>query len=85
MNHRVLAAAAALLAAGSILASAQETGPEYRYFDSAGVRIAFMEKGQGEPIILLHAAMAENHRTIAMDLRGHGKSEGAGHKTPTKS
>ena len=90
MNHRFLAAAAAFLAAGSVLASAQETGLEYRYFDSAGVRVAFMEKGQGEPVILLHAAMADlefnwvkfgilntlagNHWTIALDLRGHGKS-----------
>lgn len=90
MNHRLLAAAAAVLAAGSVLASASKTGLEYRYFDSSGVRIAYLEKGRGEPVIMLHAgmadsefnwvqfgvmdALAENHRAIAMDLRGHGKS-----------
>jgi len=90
MKHRLLAVAAAVLAAGSVFASARTAGLEYRYFDSAGVQIAYAEKGQGEPVILLHGgladsefnwvqfgvmdALAQNHRAIAMDLRGHGKS-----------
>jgi len=55
------------------------------------VRIAFTEKGSGEPVILLHAAMAdtefnwvqfgilealsERYRVISMDFRGHGRSD----------
>lgn len=58
--------------------------------ESGGVRAAFAEKGQGEPLILLHAAMAdtefnwlqfgilnalaEKYRVISMDFRGHGRS-----------
>ncbi len=70
--------------------SIQNEGLKYHYFDSERVQIAYLEKGQGEPVILLHAAMADskfnwvqfgimdslakNYRVIAMDLRGHGKS-----------
>lgn len=59
--------------------------------ESGGVRAAFAEKGQGEPLILLHAAMAdtefnwlqfgilnalaEKYRVISMDFRGHGRSD----------
>jgi pimeloyl-ACP methyl ester carboxylesterase len=61
-----------------------------RVFDSAGVPIRFIEDGSGEPVILIHgytsdaerqwvrsgffAALAERHRAIAMDARGHGGS-----------
>jgi pimeloyl-ACP methyl ester carboxylesterase len=90
MKLRFLATAAAVLAAGTVCLSAQPDELEYRYFDSDGVQIAFAEKGRGEPVILLHAGLADSEmnwlqlgtlnalagycRAIAMDFRGHGKS-----------
>jgi pimeloyl-ACP methyl ester carboxylesterase len=59
-----------------------------QYFDSAGVRIRYVSVGQGKPVILIHgwAADAEmwdsliqdlshDYRVIALDCRGHGKSD----------
>lgn len=61
-----------------------------RYFDSHGVRIRYVDQGAGEPIVLLHGLggsvetwtstgilqdLAKDHRVIAFDLRGHGKSD----------
>jgi len=64
--------------------------PVDRFFDSAGVRIRYVEQGNGPPIVLLHgytgtldrhfiangvfASLANDYRVIAIDLRGHGKS-----------
>jgi pimeloyl-ACP methyl ester carboxylesterase len=61
-----------------------------RFFDSAGVPIRYVYDGRGSPVVLLHsytgtfdeqfvasgfaAALAQQHRVIAFDLRGHGKS-----------
>ena len=61
-----------------------------QFFDSAGVRIRYVEQGSGTPIVLMHgytgtldrhfiangvfADLAKDHRVIAIDLRGHGKS-----------
>jgi len=69
---------------------AVEAHAEYRFFDSDGVRIRYIEQGVGEPIILLHGhttrielswistgvfdALSANHRVIAMDFRGYGES-----------
>ena len=62
---------------------------EYRYFDSAGVRIRYLDEGRGEPLILLHgnanrieswngsavlAALGKQYRVIRFDARGHGES-----------
>lgn len=63
---------------------------EDRYFDSAGVRIHYVERGAGTPVLLIHGftgavrccwidngilpALARDHRVIAFDLRGHGRS-----------
>lgn len=62
------------------------------HFSSSGVDIAFLDGGEGEPILLIHG-FASNHvvnwgatgwidtlkrdgrRVIAMDVRGHGRSE----------
>jgi pimeloyl-ACP methyl ester carboxylesterase len=78
----------ALLAAPAA-ASAQSQLPDH-FFDSNGVRIRYVEQGQGPAIVLMHgytgtadrhflangvfANLAKDHRAIAIDLRGHGKS-----------
>src|SRR4051812_467322 len=58
---------------------------------SDGVKIHYLEAGQGTPVVLIHGfsgtaegnwfsngvaeALAKNHRVIAIDCRGHGESE----------
>ena len=62
-----------------------------RFFESAGVRIRYVERGAGAPVVLVHGftanierawietgvlpALARDYRAIALDLRGHGKSD----------
>jgi pimeloyl-ACP methyl ester carboxylesterase len=64
--------------------------PADRFFDSSGVQIRYVEQGQGPAIVMMHgytgtldrhfiangvfANLAKDHRAIAIDLRGHGKS-----------
>ena len=64
---------------------------EDRFFESAGVRIHYVEQGTGEPVVLIHGytvdlneqwiatgvfpALASSYRVIALDARGHGLSE----------
>ncbi len=71
------------------LAEAQAAPPD-QFFDSNGVRLRYVEQGQGPAIVLMHgytgtadrhflangvfANLAKDHRAIAIDLRGHGKS-----------
>jgi pimeloyl-ACP methyl ester carboxylesterase len=59
-------------------------------FDSNGVKIHYLVEGKGEPVLLIHGfainaqlqwgvpgiikALAKDHRVIALDCRGHGKS-----------
>jgi pimeloyl-ACP methyl ester carboxylesterase len=60
-----------------------------KFFDSNGVRLRYVEQGQGQPIVLLHGNgntlqswidagvfqnLAADFRVIALDARGHGKS-----------
>ena len=60
-----------------------------RYFDSNGVKIRYVMRGEGEPVMLLHGfifsiepawggeffeALSQSNRVIALDLRGHGLS-----------
>jgi pimeloyl-ACP methyl ester carboxylesterase len=61
-----------------------------QFFESNGVRIHYREAGAGEPVVLIHglgnslesawiatgviSALARDHRVIAFDSRGHGKS-----------
>lgn len=77
-----------LLVLLSFLAGAASA--EDRYFDSGGVRIRYVERGAGAPVVLVHGFtaniergwietgmvdnLARDHRVIALDLRGHGKS-----------
>src|SRR5262249_15877802 len=58
-------------------------------FDSNGVKIRYVTEGRGEPIVLLHGWMSDSSmwgrldtnparkefQLIAVDLRGHGKSD----------
>lgn len=65
--------------------------PRDRSFESNGVRIRYVDEGSGEPVLLIHgytasietnwiapgvfANLVKDHRVIAFDLRGHGKSD----------
>ena len=78
-----------LMAAMSSLAFGQDL-PD-KFFDSNGVRIRYLEQGTGEPVVLVHGfstqieriwipssifqQLAKNYRVIALDCRGHGKSD----------
>lgn len=63
--------------------------PRFRYFDSAGVRIRYIDVGRGDPVFLLHGnggsledwvragfvqSLAQHFRVIAADARGNGDS-----------
>ncbi len=75
----------------SVSSAAQPpAAPPDQFFESSGVRIRYVEQGQGPAIVLMHgytgtldrhfiangvfANLAKDYRVIAMDLRGHGKS-----------
>jgi pimeloyl-ACP methyl ester carboxylesterase len=61
------------------------------FFDSRGVKIRYIDVGRGEPVVLIHGfsssldanwgqtkvidALAKDFRVIALDCRGHGKSD----------
>lgn len=63
-----------------------------RFVEGAGARIATRDhRGAGRPVLLIHGAgrtladfegmvplLAAHHRVVAMDLRGHGRSEEGG-------
>jgi pimeloyl-ACP methyl ester carboxylesterase len=82
---------ALVVAAATMTAVASAaTALEDRYFQSADVKIRYVEQGSGEPIVLLHGytsrledwvtnpvfpELAKNYRVIAFDARGHGKSD----------
>jgi pimeloyl-ACP methyl ester carboxylesterase len=64
--------------------------PADQFFDSDGVKIHFIEQGEGEPVLLIHGftaniqlqwvapgvmpQLAKEYRVIALDNRGHGRS-----------
>jgi pimeloyl-ACP methyl ester carboxylesterase len=82
----------AFLLAGALLSqgAGQPAAPPDNFFDSNGVRIRYIEQGQGPAIVLIHgytgtadrhwinpgvfADLAKDHRVVALDCRGHGKS-----------
>ena len=72
---------------------AQTQAPADKWFDSNGLRLRYVEAGAGVPIVLVHgytrslesnwigpgvfADLSKDHRVIAYDMPGHGKSEKA--------
>ena len=79
------------LTVASVSIGSATIAQEDKYFDSAGVRIHYVDQGTGEPVVLLHgqtssldrawintgvfANLAKDHRVTAMDMRGYGKSD----------
>jgi pimeloyl-ACP methyl ester carboxylesterase len=85
----ILSVAIWLLAATAGLA---QDKPSHNFFKTAdGVKIHYMVKGKGTPVILIHGytgsaegnwfrngiadALAKNHMVIAIDCRNHGRSD----------
>jgi pimeloyl-ACP methyl ester carboxylesterase len=64
---------------------------KHQYFDSDGVKLHYLEAGQGEPIVMMHGfsgtaekqfgvtgtigALSTHYRVLAIDGRGHGLSD----------
>ena len=88
-RRNILSIAFSLLTAGAVFA---QNKPEHKYFKTSdGVKIHFMVKGKGTPVILIHGytgsaegnwfsngiadALAVNHMVIAIDCRNHGLSD----------
>ena len=81
---------AALLVSPAWALAQTAVAPPDQFIDSIGIRLRYVEQGQGPAIVLMHgytgtadrhfiangvfANLAKDHRVIAIDLRGHGKS-----------
>ena len=79
-----------ILVAAALPANAQQA-PADKFFDSQGVKIRYIEAGQGDPVVLIHGfsssadanwrqagvfdKLARDFRVIALDCRGHGQSD----------
>ena len=88
--QKMLIARRLLLALGAYFLSPNADAAEERFFNSAGIRIRYIEEGRGEPVVLVHGytsdaetqwtrtsvlqALAARYRVIALDARGHGSS-----------
>jgi pimeloyl-ACP methyl ester carboxylesterase len=73
------------------LGVAQETGSRDAFFDSDGVRLRYVVRGSGPPVLLLHGltmnielnwaglgiidSLSSRYTVIALDQRGHGGSD----------
>lgn len=71
--------------------AAADAPPQDLHFDSGGVKIRYTVQGEGEPVLLVHGftasveanwgapgiidALATDYRVVALDARGHGKSD----------
>lgn len=62
--------------------------PQHRHAQVNGIRMHYVEAGEGEPVVLLHGfpefwyswrkqlpALARDHRVVAPDLRGYNETE----------
>lgn len=79
------------LVAGFPLGGQAQTTPEDKFFTSNGVKLRYVDVGRGEPVVLIHGfsssldaiwgnqgiieKLSKDFRVIALDCRGHGKSE----------
>lgn len=86
----MLIARRSLLALGAFCFITGADAAVEQFFDSAGVRIRYIEEGWGECVVLVHGytsdaeaqwawtgipqALAARYRVIALDVRGHGRS-----------
>jgi pimeloyl-ACP methyl ester carboxylesterase len=86
----MLIARRSLLALGASCLITGVDAAEEQFFDSAGVRIRYIEEGAGECAVLVHGytsnaeaqwawtgipqALAARYRVIVLDARGHGRS-----------
>ena len=84
MSRRFTWAAMLVLLAPALVAA------QDKFFDSNGVRIRYVDQGVGQPIVLIHgfagdvetswvkpgvlANLTKDHRVVAFDVRGRGKS-----------
>jgi pimeloyl-ACP methyl ester carboxylesterase len=75
--------------AHSTVARADRNSPDT--FDSDGCKISYIDEGQGTPVVLIHGwhasaelnwglpgligALSKDYRVIAIDVRGHGRSD----------
>lgn len=72
---------------GAAAPPALASAPDEFFVADSGVRLRFRQAGAGEPIVLLHGfaaslealtplgdSLSADHRVIALDLRGHGRS-----------
>jgi pimeloyl-ACP methyl ester carboxylesterase len=73
------------------LALSGTASARYKFFDSDGVRIRYLDQGVGEAVVLIHGntsriehnwvetgvfdALSVSHRVIALDVRGFGESD----------
>src|SRR5690349_2862402 len=88
----VAACLAVLLPIGGTSLHAAPLAPtEGTFTASDGVKIHYLEAGQGTPVVLVHGytgsaqgnwfsngvaeALAARHRVVAIDCRGHGQSD----------
>jgi pimeloyl-ACP methyl ester carboxylesterase len=90
MTPRIGSLSVVLVAALMSSASAQ-TPLEDRFFTARGVKIRYVDVGRGEPVVLVHGfsssleanwgnqgiieKLSKDFRVIALDCRGHGKSD----------
>ena len=81
--------AAIIIGAVSFVVAQPASLPDH-FFNSNGVQVRYIEQGTGSAVVMLHGytgtadrhfvanglfgQVAKEHRAIAMDLRGHGKS-----------
>jgi pimeloyl-ACP methyl ester carboxylesterase len=82
---------AVLVALSAVALIEAQAAREDKFFDSKGLKIRYVDVGQGEPVVLIHGfsssldanwgsfgiidKLAKEFRVIAIDVRGHGLSD----------
>ena len=91
MRRRAILSMVLVLATTAGMVFARDQPLDNYFKTSDGVKIHYLVKGQGRPVILIHGytgsaegnwfangvadALAKNHRVVAIDCRNHGKSD----------